>query len=64
MKHKYTAKVYLEDGEIILNSGDDVEELTAWMNTQAEASFDEINGEIIDNMTQQIVKHFQYTPPE
>lgn len=63
MKHKYTAKIYFDDGEMILSSGDDIEELMMWMNNQAEASFGEIKGEIIDNMTHQIVKQFEFTPP-
>lgn len=64
MKHKYTAKIYLDDGEAIFTSGNDIEELIAWLNSQAEASFGELNGEIIDNATQEVVKHFQYVPPE
>lgn len=60
MKHKYTAKVYVSDDEIIETSGDNVEELILWMNSQAEASFSEIKGDIIDNKTHQIVKSVQY----
>lgn len=64
MKHRYTAKVYFEDGESMLNTGDDIEELIIWMNSQAEANFGQTNGEIIDNHTQHVVKGFQYNPPE
>lgn len=64
MKHKYAAKIHFQDGETLVNSGDDVEELINWINNQAEASFDEVNGEILDIKTQQIVKHIQYIPPE
>ncbi|GEM_PF-1070193 len=63
MKYTYTAKIYLEDGEVILHSGNNVEELMVWMHGQAEASFGDMNGEIIDNKTHHVVKHFQYTPP-
>ena len=61
MKHKYAAKVYLQDGEILTNTGDDVDELIIWMQDHTESSYDLIKGEIIETATQQIVKHFQYT---
>lgn len=63
MKHKYTAKLYLEDGEVILNTADDIEELIEWMNEQTEESLDDVKGEIIDNATQQVVKNFPDNPP-
>lgn len=64
MKHRYTAKISFEDGESLFNNGDDVEELISWMKSQAEASFGQTNGEVIDNHTQKVIKSFQYTPPE
>lgn len=60
MKHKYIAKVYVDD-EIVETSGDNVEELIVWMNGQAESSFNEIKGDIIDNKTHQIIKSIQYS---
>lgn len=60
MKHKYTAKVYISDDEIVETSGDNVEELILWMNSQAEASFNDITGDIVDNKTHQIIKSVQY----
>lgn len=64
MKHTYTAKVTFEDGEVIYLSGDDVEKLLGWIQEQADSSFGETRGEIIDNTSQKVVKHFAYTPPE
>lgn len=64
MKHRYTAKIYLENGEILINSGDNVEELTAWINAEVESNFDEVKGEVIDNNTETVVKSIQYSSPE
>lgn len=64
MKHRYIAKVYLEDGQMLENSGDNLEELTSWVSGQAEASFGDIKGEIFDTHLHKIVKTIQCTPPE
>lgn len=64
MKHRYTAKILFVDGESLLNSADDIEELIMWMKSQTESSFGQTNGEIIDNQTQKVVKKFEYNPPE
>ncbi len=64
MKHRYTAKIIFEDGESLLNSANDVEELIVWLNNQAESSFGQSNSNIIDNQTQQVIKNFQYNLPE
>lgn len=63
MKHRYTAKVYFEDGQLIENTGDNLEQLTTWMSEQAEAAFSDIKGEIIDNQTHFVVQNIQYSPP-
>lgn len=62
MKHKYTAKVYFEDGETIKNHGDNIEKLIVWMQNQAREHFSDINGEIIDNKLHRIIKNIQYSP--
>lgn len=64
MDHKYMAKIFLEDDEIIINEGDTIEELLVWMQDQAEVSFYQVKGEIIDNATHKVVKEFQYSPPD
>lgn len=63
MKHKYIAKVYFENGEILENFGDNIEELTTWVSDQAEASFVDIKGEIFDTHSHKIVKTIQCSPP-
>ncbi len=64
MKHKYTAKVYLEDEEMIENTGNDLDQLKIWMQGQAEATYSEIRGEIIDNNTHKVIDSMEYSPPE
>lgn len=62
MKHKYTAKIYFEDGNTIKQHGDKIEKLIAWMHSQSRERFIDINGEIIDNKTHRIIKNIQYSP--
>lgn len=64
MNPMYTAKVYLEDDQMIEHSGDNIEELTAWINSQAETSFTDVKGEIFDNKLHKVIKTIQYSPPE
>ena len=64
MKHQYTAKMYLDDDEVIENSGDDLEQLSVWMDEQAESAFSTIKGEILDNKTHEVIKRFEFNPPE
>lgn len=63
-KDRYTAKVYFDDKEIIGSSGNDLEELIAWMLLQSEGKFGNYSGEIIDNETNKVVQTFRRTPPE
>ena len=60
MKHIYTAEIYFEDGEIMINTADDIEELVIWINNQAESTFGQTKAKIIDNHTQHIVKVLQF----
>lgn len=64
MKHKYTAKIYLEKDEMMHNLGDDIDELYTWMLTLAEGQFGNVHGEIVDNHTQEIVRKFRKAPPD
>ncbi len=63
MKHRYTAKVYFEDGLIKESKGDNIEKLIKWMSDRADASFSDIKGEIFDNHAHHIVRSIQYSPP-
>lgn len=64
MDYKYTAKLNLEDEGVLVNEGNDIEELMMWMYEQAEVSSHNANirGEVMDNATQSIVKNFHYNP--
>lgn len=61
---KYTAKIYLAKDEIEDSTGDDIDELYAWMLTRAEGQFGNVHGEIIDNKTKKIVRQFRKAPPD
>lgn len=63
-KPRYTAKIYFDDQEIVDSSGNDLEELTAWMLLQSEGKFGNYSGEIIDNETKKVVQTFRRTPPD
>lgn len=64
MKHRYIAKVYFEDGQMLENFGDNLEELTLWVSNQQEAAFGDITGEIFDTHSHKIIKTIQCTPPK
>lgn len=64
MTHKYTAKIFLEKDEIMHNTGDDLDELYAWMISRSEGVFGNVHGKVIDNATQEILKQFRKTPPD
>lgn len=64
MGQAYTAKIYLEKDEILQGSGDDIDQLYAWMLAQAESHFGNVHGEIIDNKTHERVKQFRKAPPD
>lgn len=64
MKHRYTAKLYLNDEEFIENFGDDLDQLYIWMSEQAESAFSTIKGEILDNKKNAIIRKFEFIPPE
>lgn len=64
MKHRYTAKLYFEDGRVIENTSNDIDELTKWITDQAEATFSDVKGEIFDNHLHCIAKTIQFSPPD
>ncbi len=64
MKHRYTARIFLEKDEIEGGYGDDLEDLYTWMLAQAEGKFGNVHGEIIDTTTNKVVKKFVKAPPD
>ncbi|MBI2785595.1 MAG: hypothetical protein HYX60_04515 [Legionella longbeachae] len=64
MSNQYTAKIYVDDVMIADSSGDDVEQLYIWMLAQVNGAPGNIRGEIIENATQNIVRHFKKAPIE
>lgn len=64
MNHKYTARIYLEKDEVEDSSGDDLDELYAWMLSRAEGTFGNIHGDIIENATKEVVRQFRKSPPD
>jgi len=64
MKLRYTAKMYFDNDEIAHQDGDDIDELYNWMLIKANGKFGNVNGEIIDNKTDKVVKGFRKSPPD
>lgn len=63
MKHRYTAKIYFEDGQLLENVSDDLKQLTKWIFDQVEASYNDVTAEIFDNRAHRIIRSIQYSPP-
>lgn len=63
MKHRYFAKIYLVDGQIIENSSENLEEIKIWLSDQTEAALGDFTAEIFDNHTHKIIKKIQFSPP-
>jgi hypothetical protein len=64
MSEKYSAKIYLGRDIIFQQSGEDIDELHAWMLARAEGVFGNIHGEIINNETLEVVRKFRKAPPD
>lgn len=64
MTHKYTAKIYFDEGEVEHETGDDADELYTWMLMKTQGKFGNFNGEIIDNKTGKVIKSFRKAPPD
>ncbi len=61
---RYTAKIYVDKGEVAHESGDDIDELYNWMLIKAQGKFGNLNGEIIDNKSGKVVRSFRKSPPD
>ena len=59
MSEHYTAKMYCGAEEIAQKSGDDIEQLYVWLLAAANGPNGGSHGEIIDNETRQVVRHFK-----
>ena len=58
--NRYTAILYFNNEELLLNSGDNLEALYIWMLTQSEGFKSTIYGKIIDNEdNHKIVREFR-----
>ncbi|KTC77085.1 hypothetical protein [Legionella brunensis] len=64
MNHHYTAKIYSDCEEMAQKTGNDIEELYVWMLTYDNGGGCGTHGEIIDNITQEIVRKFKKSPIE
>lgn len=64
MNEQFIANVYCKEERIATQTGDDLDQLYAWMLTQVNGHFDEIRGEIIDNKTNETVRTFRKAPIE
>lgn len=64
MAKKYLAKIFFGNNEFEDKSGDDLDELYAWMLSNAEGKFGNIHGEVIDNQSKKVVKQFRKSPPD
>ncbi|KTC80137.1 MULTISPECIES: hypothetical protein [Legionella] len=56
MGTQYRANIYYGADEIAHQSGDNMEQLYVWMLAYVEKTSGEIHGEIIDNITHQVVR--------
>ena len=55
----YTAKLYEGEQEILHKSGDDIDALYVWMLAQAHGKAGNFSGDIINDATKEIIKHFK-----
>lgn len=62
MKHRFSAKLMMDNEQVIENSDDDLIVLTQWMTDQAGNTFSDVKGEIIDNRTHRIVRSIHFSP--
>jgi hypothetical protein len=60
-QNQYTANAYCNEEKIATQCGDDIDMLYAWMLLQANGNFGDVHGEIIDNITQEVIRTFQKT---
>ena len=64
MEFRYTAKIYVDEGEVESESGDNADELYTWMLMKTQGKFGNLNGEITDNKTGKVVHSFRKSPPD
>ena len=64
MSGQFTASVYCKDERIAIQSGDDIDQLYAWMLIQVNDTYGDIHGEIVDNITKKTVRTFCKAPIE
>lgn len=64
MSEQFTANVYCKEERVATQTGNDIDQLYAWMLIQVNGHFDDIRGEIIDNQTNNTVRRFRKAPIE
>ncbi len=64
MQARYSAKLYFDDELIKQKEGNDVAELQIWLIAEAESKMGNLNGKIIDNKTNEVVKCIQHAAPD
>jgi hypothetical protein len=64
VKPRFTATIYIDQGEVAHKTGEDVDELYNWMLITTEGKFGNLHGEIVDNKTHKVVRSFRKSPPD
>ena len=64
MNEQFTAIVYCKNEKIATQTGNDIDQLYAWMLIQGSSHFGEIHGKIIENKTQKTIRTFCKAPIE
>jgi len=60
----YTAKLYIGQGLVGSQEGDDETALYEWMLTQAQSLLGDVHGEVVNNKTGKVVQRFRKSPPD
>jgi hypothetical protein len=64
MQARYSAKLYFDADLIKQQDGNDVAKLQIWLIAQAEGKMGNLNGKIIDNKTNKVIKCVQHAAPD
>ena len=62
--YRYTAKLYIGNGLVGSQEGNDETALYEWMLAQAQSLLGDVHGEVIENKTGKIVQRFRKSPPD
>lgn len=59
MSERYTATIFLQEEVLAEKQGDDVDSLYLWMLTHEKCASGRVQGKIVDNQTNEIVREFK-----